>query len=136
MNIGKYIVSYFIKLRDVAHLKTYQLEQLFVGLVLIVAALITQRGLIEWVGVIAVFLNFGHVSVADRLREAEEKRRERSEPVMVECYHKLDYYYFSKEIFWLLYFVLLGAWSALVGVGLFLCYGPWRKIYRKYHKGE
>ena len=134
MNINRTLVYGFIRFRDVLHLRTYHVEQAFVGLVLIVAALITRRGLIEWVGVIAVFLNFGHVSVADRLREAEEKRRERSEPVMVECYQKLDYYYFSKEIFWLLYFVLLGAWSALVGVGLFLCYGPWRRIYRKYHK--
>jgi hypothetical protein len=134
MNIGKNIVKYFIKLRDVAHLKTYQLEQIFVGLVLIIAALITRRGLIEWVGVVAVFLNFGHVSVADRLREAEELRQQRKDPVSVECYKKLDHYYFSKEIFWLLYFVLLGAWSALVGVGLFLLYTPWRRMYRTYHK--
>ena len=134
MNIGKNIVKYFIKLRDVAHLKTYQREQVFVGLVLIIAALITQRGLIEWVGVVAVFLNFGHVSVADRLREAEELRQQRKDPVSVECYKKLDHYYFSKEIFWLLYFVLLGAWSALVGVGLFLLYTPWRRMYRRYHK--
>lgn len=134
MNIGKNIVKYFIKLRDVAHLKTYQLEQVFVGLVLIIAALITQRGLIEWVGVVAVFLNFGHVSVADRLREAEELRQQHKDLVSVECYKKLDHYYFSKEIFWLLYFVLLGAWSALVGVGLFLLYTPWRRMYRTYHK--
>ncbi len=134
MNIGKYIVRSFIKLRDFTHLRTYHIEQLFVGIVLVAAALITRRGFIEWVGVVAVFFNFGHVSVADRLREAEELRHQRREPVSVECYKKLDYYYFSKEFFWLLYFILLGAWSALVGVGLFLLYTPWRRIYRKYHK--
>jgi hypothetical protein len=134
MKITQRCIQKFLVLRDFFHLKTYHLEQVFVAIILIITALITQRGLVEWVGVIAVFLNFGHVTVAERLREAEAMRHARNEPVVVDCYKKLDYYYFGKELFWLVYFIMLGAWSALVGIGIFLLYRPWREMYRKYHK--
>jgi hypothetical protein len=39
-------------------------------------------------------------------------------------------------IFWFVYFILLGAWSALAGVIVFLLYTPWRNYYRKYHPIE
>lgn len=124
----KNFLNKFIKCR------TYHIEQMFVTIVLVIIALVSKKGLIEWIGVVAVFLNFGYISVADRLREAEEIRIKKKEPVMVRCYKKLDYYYVSKEIFWLLYFVLLQAYSALAGIIIFLCYRPWRVYYRKYSK--
>ncbi len=114
--------------------RTYHIENIFVAVILITIAIITRKGLVEWIGVVAVYLNFGYIAVADRLREAEEIRKEKKEPVMVECFKKLDYYYISKEFFWLLYFVLLGAYSALAGIIIFLCYRPWRVYYRKYSK--
>lgn len=49
----------------------------------------------------------------------------------VECHWKLKYFLVSKEICWLVYFVVLGAYSALVGVGVFLAYPVWRHQYRK-----
>ena len=112
--------------------KTYHLEMFFVAVLLVVLAIISGKGFIEWLGVIAVFLNFGYISVADRLREAEENRAKKEEAVTVDCYEKLDYYYLSKEVFWLLYFVILGAYSAVAGIFIFLCYRPWRKYYRRY----
>ena len=108
----------------------------FVLIVLVIVAIITRKGLIEWIGVVAVFLNFGYISVASRLQEQEDFRAKKKEPVTVECYKKLDYYNYSKEFFWLLYFVLLGAWSALVGIFLFLLYTPWRKFWRKHNPIE
>lgn len=120
-------------LKKTFNLKTYEVEMIFVATILILVALITKKGLIEWVGVVAVFLNFGYLTIAIRLQEHEEIRVKKKEQVVVDCYKKLSYYNYSKELFWLIYFVLLGAWSALAGIFIFLLYGSWRKLWRKYH---
>ncbi len=112
--------------------KTWHLEQTFVAIILSTVALITKKGAVEWMGVGAVYLTFGHIVIAERLREAEASRAERQEKILVECYKKLDWYYYGKETFWLFYFILLLAYSALVGIFVFLLYRPWRKYYRKY----
>lgn len=111
-----------------------------------------------WITAAAVFLTFMHMQIADRLAEAEDQRdrlrreaqalsqryehaaeppplaavREADERyrVHVECHWKLKWYLVVKEILWLVTFVLLGAWPALVGVGLFLLYPVWRHFYR------
>lgn len=111
-----------------------------------------------WVTAGAVFLTFMHMQIADRLAETEGLRtrlqqeadaRERFARTMgdntsiasaaaarttldhyVECYWKLKWYLVGKEILWLVTFVLLKAWPALVGVGLFLLYPVWRHFYR------
>jgi hypothetical protein len=99
-------------------------------------ALISAKGWVEWIGVFAVFLNFGHVSVADRLAESQSHKVSQGNKADIECYYKLQYYYYGKELLWLIYFVTLGAWSALIGVILFLLYTPWRRLWRKYHPLE
>lgn len=114
-------------------LRTYRLELIFVACILVVSAVVSGKGLVEWIGVCAVFFTFGHISVADRFREKEESRANKGEPISIECYKKLDKYYIAKEICWFAYFILLGAWSALVGVIVFLLYTPWRRLWRKYH---
>lgn len=113
--------------------KTYVIEYVFVGAILIAVAVISKKGLIEWIGVFAVFLTFGHASIAERLREREALRQARLDAVEVNCYWKLPYYFYIKESLWFIYFVLLGAWSALAGTILFLIYTPWRNYYRKWH---
>lgn len=115
----------------------------------------------EWIGAVAVLLTFAHVQVADRLAETESTREmlrrdalcksqlyehahEKLRPPLhvvkaaderywlhVDCHHWARRYLVSKEICWLIYFVMLGAWSALVGVGVFLLYPVWRHYYRK-----
>jgi hypothetical protein len=115
------------------NINTYIIEYFFVAFVLISVAIISNKGGIEWVGVAAVFLTFGHASIAERLREREEIRKMKKDPVEVNCYYKLPYYFYLKEICWFIYFIYLGAYSALCGVILFLAYDPWRKYYRKYH---
>jgi hypothetical protein len=52
--------------------QTYVIEYFFVATFLITVALIAKKGWIEWIGVGAVFLTFGHASIAERLREREE----------------------------------------------------------------
>jgi len=114
----------------------------------------------EWIGALAVLLTFGHVQVADRLAESEKTRTQLREEMRslsrryehdgqdvrpklsevfeaedryflhVDCHHWARRYLVSKEICWLVYFVMLGAWSALVGVGIFLFYPVWRHYYR------
>lgn len=111
--------------------KTWMVEFVVVLVVLCAIALITQKGYIEWVGVFAVIVTFGHTQIADRLREREQKRYHKENKGDVECYWKLDYYFYTKEILWFVYFIVLGAWSAIAGVVLFLLYPLWRRFYRK-----
>ena len=108
-------------------IRTWHLEMVVVGLVLTTVVLLTGGGLVEWVGSLAVLLAFGHTQIADRLAEREATRT----VVMVECHHRLVWYLVSKEALWALYFVLRRSWAALVGVGVFLLYPVWRKLWRK-----
>lgn len=118
-------------------LKTWQVESAFVFCCLAAVAagriLLTGHGWVEWIGVLAVFGTFSHASVANRLEEREERRARETGTVEVECYRKLAWYFLMKEIAWFAYFLLVGAYSALVGVIIFLLYGRWRKAWRKDH---
>lgn len=131
--IEKKIVRIVEWLKKVFHVQTYVIEFFFVGIILVVVAIISGKGIVEWIGVVAVMLNFGHASIADRLEEKEAVRFHVNKKSDVECYWKLKYYFIAKELCWLAYFLILGAYSALVGVGIFLLYPWWRKIWRKYH---
>ncbi len=82
---------------------------------------------VEAFAAMAVLLTFGHAQIADRLAEQEGKRAIPS----VDCYKKLWYYFIGKELLWSLYFLETHAYSALVGVVVFLVYPFWRKLYRK-----
>lgn len=113
--------------------RTWHVEQSFTVIVLVVVALVSGSEPVEWIGVGAVYLTFGYTLISDRLEEAERARHARGETPEVECYGKLRWYFYGKEILWTLYFIFLGAWSALVGVGLFVLYPYWRKLWRKYH---
>lgn len=133
MNILEKIPADIVKyLKKVLKVKTYVIEYIFVATVLIVVALVSKKGMVEWLGVLAVFLTFGHTSIADRLHEREAKRYSIDKKVEVNCYWKLNYYFVAKEACWFIYFYLLGAWSALVGVFVFLCYPLWRKLWRRH----
>lgn len=127
------MVRFVEKIKTLTHLRTYQVEMLFVLIILCLIGFISKKGTVEWIGVIAVFLNFGYISVANRLREQEEIRVEAKTKPLVVCYKKLDQYYVGKELLWFTYFYFLGAWSAIAGIILFLLYRPWRKVWRKYH---
>jgi Ca2+/Na+ antiporter len=122
------------KIKKILKCKTYHIESAFVLVVLVIVAVISGAGSIEWLGVGAVFFTFGYTSISSRLEEAEHKRHQNGEEPAVDCYPKLQQYFYAKEILWTAYFVLLGAWSALVGVAVFLVYPYWRKAWRAYQK--
>lgn len=111
--------------------RTWQFELLFVVVVLALVALLSGKGPIEWIGSLAVVMTFAHIQVADRLAEQASLEESSRGQTTVECHWKLKWYLISKESLWLIYFVLLDAWSALAGVALFLLYPVWRHWYRR-----
>lgn len=141
-------------------LRTWYIEAAVVAAILLVVAYCSDRGYVEFIGAAAVLLTFMHVQIADRLAEAEGQRARleldlrslsqryehaADKPPLdqvkaaedrlilhVDCHWKLKWYLIGKELLWLGYFVTLGAWSALVGVGLFLLYPIWRHLYRSW----
>lgn len=105
---------------------TWQIEAGVVLLVLLCVIISSSGRWVEYVGAIAVFFTFMHAQVADHMAEEQANM-----PVpSVECYKWSQRYFYTKEAMWLVYFISLHAWSALVGVGVFLIYPVWRKYYR------
>lgn len=120
--------------------RTWHFETAAVAAVLVTVALATGGGALELVGAGAVLLSFGHVSVADRLAEAERERRSYvkfadgdDDAHAVACHRWATRYLVGKEALWLVYFVAHRSWSALAGVALFLAYPLWRRWWRARH---
>ena len=134
--LGTVVVRIVESVKKVLHVHTYQVESGFVLLVLLLVTVISGGEAVEWIGVGAVFFAFAHAKVANRLAEREEYRQINAycEGIgILSCHHKTKRYFIIKEMLWFVYFILLGAWSALVGVILFLLYEPWRKLWRTHH---
>lgn len=109
-------------------MKTWKIEMLVVAAILVVVNVFTHHLVsFEILGSIAVLLTFGHAQIADRLAEKQGKL----DKPTVECYRNMWYYYVGKEVCWLLYFTSCHAYSALVGVVVFLVYPIWRRVYKK-----
>jgi hypothetical protein len=111
-------------------LRTYHFELGFALVFLSSVAALSGKGAVEWIGVFAVFFTFAHATVADRLAEIQAKEFRETKQATIECYYKLERYFYLKEALWFVYFLLLGAWSAIAGVFLFLLYPVWRKWVR------
>ncbi len=110
-------------------MKTWHVENAVVAIILSSVVIATRGRWVEWVGAASVFAGFCHTSIAERLREREAAR-----PVpSVECHRLATVFFLAKEAGWLVYFIALHAWSALVGCGLFLAYPVWRKLWRRWH---
>lgn len=110
--------------------RTWQLEVFVVASVVFGVALFVGRGAVELVGAGAVVLSFAHGQVSDRLAEDAAVR----DVITVDCYRWSTRYFVAKEVLWVVYFVALGAWSALAGCGLFLVYPFWRRWWRRQPK--
>lgn len=104
------------------------IEDAVAAIILAATAYLTGGSITEWVGAVAVFCTFGYTQIADRLQERQDK-----EKPSVECHKKMLLYFVSREVLWLVYFLLHHSYSALVGVGIFLFYPLWRKLWRKWH---
>lgn len=110
-------------------MQTWRLEFAFVGIALGAVVTATSGGWLEVIGGLAVLLSFAHAQVADRLAEREASRVRPS----VNCHRWATRYLLGKESLWLVYFVLHRSWAALAGVGLFLAYPVWRRLWRAGH---
>ena len=135
--LGKILVKIVEKIKQVTGLYTYQVEYGFVFIILFAVVLINKSEMYEWIGALAVLVTFMHAKVANRLAEREKYRQQHNTDDIILSYHyKIKKFFILKEILWFAYFILLGAWSALVGVIIFLLYEPWRKLWRKYYSLE
>ncbi|MFT5280654.1 MAG: putative membrane protein [Flavobacteriaceae bacterium] len=144
----KFITNIVYVLKKKFNCKTYHIENFFVLFILLTVRFISggfsldfstitlsnQDFIIwiaDWIALCAVYFTFVHASIAERMYEAEEKNTKENKENNVECFYKLKKAYYSKEILWLITFTLLSAWSALVGVFIFLLFPIWRKAWRK-----
>ncbi|HEY8191595.1 MAG TPA: hypothetical protein VIG74_04155 [Alphaproteobacteria bacterium] len=105
---------------------TWQIEAAVVGVSLLAVIALSGGRWVEYIGAAAVFFTFMHAQVTDRMAEQQAVLPQPT----VQCWRWAQRYFFIKEVLWLVYFMLLHAWSALLGVGLFLLYPAWRKYYK------
>lgn len=113
-------------------LHVFHIEDVFVAAILIINVLILNGNYIEWIGALAVFIGFKHTVVAFRLEDVVEKRETHGDTAFNSHGYQTQYFY-GKEILWFIYFILLGAWSGLVGVVIYLLYPLWHGVRVKYH---
>lgn len=120
------------KVEKSAGTKAHYFETGFVFIILALTAIISKKGPIEWVGVLGVTFTFEYQVLSTYLREHGEARKKRGKNVKSDfVYKEIQFLFYSKEVVWLTYFLFLGAYSALIGTVVFVCYGIWRKLYRE-----
>ena len=127
----KKLVSTVLYLKSTLGVKTWVIESSFVFIILSLTALIAGKKWTEWIAVFAVLFTFCHASVANRMEEQESLKNQRGQTVSVDCYKMTTRYFYAKEILWFAYFFIIGSYSALAGVIIFLFYGWWRKVWRE-----
>lgn len=108
-------------------MKTWIYEIFTVGAVLCIVTFISSNDIKNWVVTVAVLLTFNHAQIGDRLQERQAKM----DKPTVECYHKLNKLFAAKEITWIIAFILMGGYTAIVGSAMFALYPLWRRYYRK-----
>jgi hypothetical protein len=109
--------------------KTWMGETTVVALILGLVAFFTGGQLVQWLQALAVLCTFGYVSVTNRVLEQEEQK----DTPGVECHKMAMKYFVAKEILWAVVFLLIKAYPALIGIGIFLLYPVWRKWWRNRH---
>ena len=111
-------------------LRTWHYEVAVMTLVLCVVNYFFANNAINWVTTLAIILTFQHGQIGDRLQERQDKLEIKT----VECYHKLNKLFAGKEIVWIIAFIMMKNYAAIVGSLLFFLYPFWRKYYRKHIK--
>lgn len=111
-------------------MKTWHIELSVVAVVLITVTLLTNPDWVNWVTTLAILFTFNHAQIGDRLQERQAVRQVKDVP----CYYKLNKLFAAKEVLWIIAFLLMHNYAAIVGSGLFALYPYWRKLYRKHFK--
>jgi hypothetical protein len=107
-------------------MKTWHIEFLIAVVVLVTTTFLFADNLVNWITTVAVCLTFGYTQISDRMME----RQKVMENPTVDCYWKLNYYFWGKEALWITAFILMQNYAALVGCFIFAVYPFWRKFYR------
>lgn len=107
-------------------LRTWHLELAVVATTLVVLTYFLANNLDNWIATLAVAITFGYTQISDRLAEKQKLLPDPS----VECYWKLNYYFWAKEIIWVILFIRIHSYAALGGCVIFALYPFWRKFYR------
>jgi len=114
-------------------MRTWYFEYAVVGIILATVVIATGNKPIEWIGAVAVFFTFGHAAISFRMAEQVAYHEEKTGQTIIHCYRWSKRYFVMKEALWFTYFAFLGAWSAIVGVVIFLLYPLWRSYWRTIH---
>lgn len=108
-------------------LKTWHYEFTVVIVLLTCITYLFANNIDNWIATLAVCITFGYTQISDRLME----RQHIMDCPDVDCYWKLNYYFWSKEFVWIVLFIKLNSLAALGGCFIFAAYPFWRKYYRK-----
>lgn len=110
--------------------KTWQYESLVI-LVLLISTLFFKKIRIEDIlCLLGVWFTFMHGQVSERM---QEKQGQMAKPD-VECYKWSGRYFLIKEILWIMFFLTIKSYPALMGSIVFALYPFWRKLYNKYFR--
>ena len=127
----KPLFKFFQKLERRLGAKVHFIETGIVLLILSATAVLSGKGWVEWVGVFGVVFTFEYQVLSTYLAEHGEARKRVGKSVKSDfIYKEIQFLYYSKEMVWISYFLLLEAYSAIVGTIVFICYGVWRRLYR------
>ena len=108
-------------------IRTWHYEFLVVIFSLITITYLIANNVDNWIATLAVCITFGYTQISDRLME----RQKVMQTPDVDCYWKLVYYFWAKEIVWIILFLKLHSLASLGGCFIFAIYPFWRKYYRK-----
>ena len=106
--------------------KTWHLELLVVGAVLVITTGLFSNDKVNWITTLAIILTFQHAQIGDRLQE----RQKILDKPTVECFWLLNWLFAGKEVLWITAFVIMGNYAAIIGSIMFSLYPIWRKYYR------
>lgn len=114
--IKKFPVRLVEKLMNITGFEVHQIEMVFIGLCIILVLLLSLTNIAEIVGSVAVFVSFVNVREGINIKSGK--------------------YPYIMEALWIVYFILSGSYSALLGAIIFIAYTPWRNLWHKYHQTE
>ncbi len=107
-------------------MKTWHYEIIFFAVVLFITDYFFANNLVNWVTMCAILMTFNCAQIGDRLQEGQRKMVLPT----IDCFHKMNKLFSAKEILWMLAFVLMKNYAAIIGSVLFFVYPFWRKFYR------
>lgn len=125
--LSKYWVIKQLQILYYRHIKTWHIELFVVWVILSTTTFIFNNNVVGWITFLAVLYTFQCQQISDRLQEREGVK----DKPQVECYRKFNVFFVRKEILWIIVFIMLGSYPAIVGSVIMGLYPYWRKYYRK-----